>query len=551
MPDSTAVQGDVSDDVTADGGQELPATAGDPARPANLSDLVRRAAERTPARAALCFRDRTVTWAELDDRVDAVARGLRALTPTAGSRVAIALPNVPEFAFAYFGAMRAGWVAVPVNPGYTARELRHVLHDAGARVLVATPAVLTAVATTRDELPDLHHVYAVAAGTAARPAGQGQPFAALAVAGGPVERADSDAEDLAVLLYTSGSSGAPKGVMLSHRALLANHEQLAAVSPPIVGPDDVVLLALPLFHAYGLNPGLGAVAYYGCTGVLVERFDPGDTLAVIRDQQVTTVVGAPQMYVAWSLLPEVAEAFRSVRIAVSGSAPLDAEAYRRLLDATGSHIFEGYGLTEAAPVVASALASPAPKIGSIGRPIPGVDVKLVGADGEPIEPAEAEADEHASPGTDPGEVWIRGANLFSGYWPDGHDAPDADGWWATGDIAYADADGDLFLVDRVDELIIVSGFNVYPHEVEQVLTAHPAIAEAAVLGVPHPYTGQTIKACVLLAPDTELATEDLIAHCEQNLARFKCPTAVEYVDRLPHTATGKVRKGELRARTGD
>jgi long-chain acyl-CoA synthetase len=254
------------------------------------------------------------------------------------------------------------------------------------------------------------------------------------------------------------------------------------------------------------------------------------------------------MFVAWSLLPDCGEAFASVRVGVSGAAPLDPAAANRFLAATGHPVFEGYGLTETGPVLTTSLASPVPKTGSIGRPIPGVGIKLVAASGEEIDLAEDDFDDDApgSPGTDPGEIVARGANLFSGYWPDGRDGPGPDGWWATGDVAYADAEGDLFLVDRLRELILVSGFNVYPGEVEQVLQSHPAVTEAAVLGVPHPYTGQTVKVVVVRRPGSQVTAEELIAHCERNLARFKCPTAVEFVDELPHSATGKIRKAALR-----
>jgi long-chain acyl-CoA synthetase len=468
-----------------------------------------------------------MTWSELDALVDSTARALRELGPPGGAaatgypaRVAIVLPNVPDFAVAYFGVLRAGLVAVPVNIGYTPRELAQVLTDSGVSVLIGTA-----------EVPDvpIPHRYS-------RP-----PQAP----GEPVEP-DTGGEDLAVLIYTSGTEGDPKGAMLSHRALLANHEQIAQVEPAPFGSDDVMLLALPLFHAYGLNSGLGSVAYHGGTGVLMERFDPAEGLRLVNAHQVTAVVGVPPMFIAWSLLSDCGEAFASVRVAVSGAAPLDASAAGRFLAETGHPVFEGYGLTETGPVLTTSLASPVPKTGSIGRPVPGVTLKLVAASGEEIELTEDDFDDDApgSPGTDPGEIVARGANLFSGYWPDGRDGPDAEGWWPTGDVAYADGDGDLFLVDRLRELILVSGFNVYPYEVEHVLEAHPAVAEAAVLGVPHPYTGQTVKAFVVTTEP--VATEDLLRYCERHLARFKCPTAIEFVPSMPHSATGKVRKAVLR-----
>jgi len=249
---------------------------------------------------------------------------------------------------------------------------------------------------------------------------------------------------------------------------------------------------------------------------------------------VTNLVGAPPMYVAWSMLPDVGDAFTSVRLALSGAAPLPPAVLHRVLDTTGHHIFEGYGLTETAPVLTTTLRSQAAKAGSIGRPVPGVELQLLDETGNPVEEG------------DPGEIVVRGANLFSGYWPDGADGPDAGGWFPTGDVAYVDQDGDLHLVDRRRELILVSGFNVYPREVEQVLVEHPDIDEAAVLGIAHPYTGESVRALVVLRPGAQLSSEQVIAHSARSLARFKCPTVVEIVASLPHSATGKVSKGRLR-----
>ncbi|MEV4538812.1 AMP-binding protein [Asanoa sp. NPDC049518] len=503
-----------------------------------LADRVAAAAAATPDKTALIWHDTSLSWAELNRRVDAATAALTGLNLETGSRVALALPNSPRYAVTFFAVLRAGLVAVPVNPAYTARELRHVLADSGASLLVASPDVARLVEGVRGDLPELARVLEKLPEEG--PTG-------VPAAGG----------DLAVLLYTSGTEGAPKGAMLSHRALLANHAQIDAIAlggigtPTVVGPDDTLLLALPLFHAYGLNSGLGAVAYHGATGVLVDRFDPADSLALIARHGVTGLVGVPSMYQAWSLLPDAGSAMTTVRVAVCGAAPLEPETATRFTRATSHQVFVGYGLTETAPAVTSTLVSPEPKLGSIGRAIPGVELRLVAPDGSPVsDVSDLDGDEFdlevGPPETDPGEIVVRGANLFDGYWPDGRDGPDADGWWATGDIAYADADGDLFIVDRRGELIIVNGFNVYPREVEQVLEAHPGVAEAAVIGVPHPYTGQTVKAFVVRAPGTEVDPDELLGHAEANLARFKTPTALEFVAELPHSAIGKVRKAELR-----
>ncbi|MFP5220015.1 MAG: long-chain-fatty-acid--CoA ligase [Actinomycetes bacterium] len=500
----------------------------DPALRGDLAALVRASAERTPDKDALLFHGRRLSWAELDDLVDRTAAGFRALGLAPGDRLAFQLGNTLEFPVVYFGALRAGLVAVPLNTGYTSAELRHALSDSGARALVVRRRGAAAAEQLAGDLDDLQHVV-VADGDGAG----SLPALQAAAEPGPVEPGRGG-EDLAVVLYTSGTSGRPKGAMLSHRALLANLEQTALIEPPVVGTDDVVLLVLPLFHVYGLNAGLGAVARHGATGVLAERFDPVETLQEIRRYGVTNLLGAPPMYVAWSMLPDVGDAFAGVRLAVSGAAPLPPDVLHRILDVTGHHVFEGYGLTETAPVLTSTLMSEVAKPDSIGRPVPGVELRLVDESGHPVEEG------------DPGEIVVRGPNLFSGYWPDGREGPDEDGWFATGDVAYLDDDGDLHLVDRRRELILVSGFNVYPREVEDVLLTHPDIEEAAVIGTAHPYTGESVKALVVQRDGARLTADDVIAHAAASLARFKCPTSVEFVDELPYSATGKVSKGKLR-----
>ena len=501
----------------------------------NLADLVRRAARSAPERPALLFQGETLTWAQVDAQVDAVARGLLGLGLAPGDRVALHLGNTPDFPVAYFAVLRAGLVAVPVNTGYTPTELAHVLGDSGARAVVTGRASVggaSAVEQTRQEGPAVEHVVVAGPGRDGERTLEG-----LAVPGEPVE-SHAGGEDLAVLLYTSGTSGRPRGAMLSHRALLANLDQLSAIDPPAATSDDVVLLVLPLFHVYGLNAALGLVARHAATGVLVERFDPVETLEDVRRHDVTVLVGAPPMYVAWSMLLDLGDKLAGLRLALSGAAPLPREVLHRVLELSGHHVFEGYGLTETAPVLTSTLMSEVAKPASIGRPLPGVELRVLDESGAVVEEG------------DPGEVTVRGANLFSGYWPDGEGGPDADGWFGTGDVAVVDDDGDLHLGDRRREMVLVSGFNVYPREVEEVLLTHPGIAEAAVLGVAHPCTGESVKAIVVARPGARLLAEDVIDHCARSLARFKCPTAVEVVGSLPHTATGKVSKGALRELAG-
>ncbi|MEU8815775.1 AMP-binding protein [Actinoplanes sp. NPDC048796] len=474
-------------------------------------DPVARAAASRPDGLALITDDTALTWSDVHERVDAAARSIAAATAP-GDRVAIVLGNSIEFVTTYYGVLRAGRVAVPLNPAYTADERDYALRDSGAALVIAS-------------------------------------------AGGPREPVRTETPpDLAVLLYTSGTSGRPKGAMLTHAALAANHDQLDAIESAVVGPDDVVLLAVPLFHAYGLNTGLGSVVHHAATGVLVDRFDPGASLEVIASRAVTVVVGVPGMYAAWSQQPGAGIAMRSVRTAVCGAAPLSPDDGARFAAATGKSVLVGYGLTETAPVLTTTAVSDRGKPGSIGRPLPGVSLLLRSAAGQVLwrdgtpspdeDLAELDLSVEDSAGTDPGEIVVRGANLFSGYWPDGRGGPGPDGWWATGDVAYADADGDLHLVDRVDDLILVRGFNVYPAEIERVLDTHPGVIEAAVVGVPDPETGERPHAYVVTALDPPPTPAELQVFCAGQLARFKVPS-IELVRELPHSATGKVRKREL------
>jgi long-chain acyl-CoA synthetase len=502
-----------------------------------VADLVHRAAGVDPDHLALVYEGSRLTWAELDDRVDRAAAALRGLGLAPGDRVLLQLGNTPDLPALYCGALRAGLVAVPANTAYTGPELAHLLADSGARALVTSSVqVISAADRLRADAPALEHVLVAA------PSGpEGTvPLPGLLAAATPdpdARHRPASAEDLAVLLYTSGTSGRPRGAMLSHRALLANLDQCGEIRPTVAAPADVLLLAIPLFHAYGLNPGFGMVAWAGATGVLVDTFDAAESLRVMARHRVTNVPAVPAMYVQWADQPALAEGFASVRLALSGAAPLPPPVLARFA-AAGVTVYEGYGLTETAPVLTSTLIGGVPKPGSVGRPLPGVELRLAGAESE---------DDDPDSDAEPGEIEVRGPNLFSGYWPDGADGPDADGWWATGDVAYADDDGDLHLVDRRKELILVSGFNVYPAEVEAVLARHPDVLESAVLGEAHPERGdETVRAYVVARPGAELTEAGLLAWAAGSLARFKLPASVVFVEELPHSATGKVSKARLR-----
>jgi len=357
----------------------------------NLADPVRRAARDHGDKPALHWRDQSINWSELDVAVTAAAHGLAAVAPPTEPggtppRVAIALPNTPDFVIGLLGALRAGLVAVPVNPGLTAPELRHVLADSGASVLIGTDRVRSLVAEVAAELPALTAVH----GT---PPTAGAP--------GPSALPSRGGDDLAVLLYTSGTEGRPKGAMLSHRALLANHEQVDRIDPPVVGPTDIVLLALPLFHAYGLNSGLGAVVHHGATGVLLDEPGPTAGLDEIARHRVSVLANVPSMFLAWADAPEVRAATASVRVAVCGAAPLERAVAARFTAATGHPVHIGYGLTETAPMLTATLVGGLAKAGSIGRPLPGVRLRLVDPDG-----VDLWRDGAAVPDDDPDELDI-------------------------------------------------------------------------------------------------------------------------------------------------
>lgn len=493
---------------------------------ANVAGFLRETARLRPDSPCIVAGDRSHTWAELDREVDLIAAGLLQRGLHVGDRIAFLLGNTYEFVVAYYAAARAGLVSVPLNPGYTSAEVAVLIADAGAKVLLVQPSTQTVGEDAVAALPGCEVLSVVGSEwQRTRRAGEGVVLA----------EAETPPDALALLLFTAGTSGRPKAAMLTHGALRSNVRMLVELTdPPAVVADDVVLVVLPLFHVYGLNTVLGVAVAVGATCVLSDRFDPVDTLALVARERVTTIGGAPAMYVAWCATPGLAEGMVSVRLLTSGGAPLPVAVFQRFAEITGKEIFEGYGMTETAPVVATTMVSGRPKPGSVGRPLPGVEVRLVDEDGEEVDEG------------DPGEVCVRGPSVFRGYWPDMAGGPDAEGWFRSGDVAYADEDGDLHLVDRRREVILVNGFNVYPREIELAIDTHPGVAEAAVIGVPDDVTGEAVTALVVARPGVALTAEEIAAHCATRLARFKQPTTIRVVEELPHSTTGKVAKGRLR-----
>jgi len=506
----------------------------------SLYELVLGAAERRREEPALHFHGRKIPYVDLAERVRRTAAALSGLGVEREDRVAMLVGNVPEFLYALYGTVALGAVAAPLNVMLTPEEVGYILADAEAKVVVAETDFLPTVLAVRDRVASIEHVVVVGPPPVPR---RTRSLEEMITRGGEVPEVEVGEDDLAVLAYTSGTTAEPRGAMLTHGNLLANLDQLAAVPALAEAASDVILLALPLFHLYGLNAVLNFMLRVGATGVLVERFDPVETLQLVERHRVTVLCGVPPMFRAWLDAGRSRDVdVSSVRLAVSGAAALPPELLEAFRDRFGLSIWEGYGLTETGPAVTTNALAPEPRRGSIGLPLPGVDVRLVAESGE--EPEEG----------DPGEIVVRGPNVFRGYWRRVGETEAAfleDGWFRTGDVAYSDDEGFLHLVDRKKDLVIVSGFNVFPKEVEDVVAAHPAVAECAVVGVPDERTGEAVRALVVLRRGAKATADQIVDHCRATLARFKCPREVVFVDRLPRHVTGKVMRRELKEEEGE
>jgi long-chain acyl-CoA synthetase len=485
----------------------------------NLADVLLGAARDTPDAVALLGARGSTSFAELGAGAARLAGVLLEVDVPPDGRVALVSPNSEAFVTAYLATLHAGAICVPLNPSAPPAALERELDAIEPHLVLAAGPGMSLVAAAG------HAVQAV-------------DLDALPPDEAP--RAERRPDDVAVLLFTSGTAGTPHAAMLTHANLAANLHQVQEHPGLALRADDVGLAALPCFHVFGLNVVVGVGLAAGATTVLVERFDPAAVVQLVGEHGVTVLAGVPTMFEEWLALDATAaprDAFARIRLAVSGAAPLAAEVAAAFEDRFGVVLHQGYGLTEASPIVTTTALSPTrPRPGSIGRPLPGVAVRLVDEDGVDVLAG------------DPGEIWVRGPNVFPGYWRD--DAAtasvlDADGSLHTGDVAVADDDGSLWLVDRRKDLIIVSGFNVYPAEIEEVLATRPDVREAAVVGAPSPRTGETVVAFVVPEPGTDPEPSVLIAHCAHTMARYKCPTRVEFVDALPKNPAGKLVRRAL------
>jgi long-chain acyl-CoA synthetase len=471
---------------------------------------------------ALVSPGRVTTYGTLREQVARMRGGLAARGIEPGDRVAIVAANNWYFVTAYLAVLGAGAIAVPLNPQSPAPEIEHELGQVSAELALIGPGGRQVMdALDRASLPG----YRGAIEVPDLLDGEAVPL---------VERGP---DDVAVLLFTSGTGGWPRPAMLTHGNLASNVDQVLANPLRPEGIDDIALCALPLFHVFGLNTVLGVTLREGGTAVLVERFDPHSTLEQVAEHGVTMLTAVPTMWAAWADLRDARpDAMATVQVAVSGAAALDPSVRRAVRERFGVELTEGYGLTEASPAVTSGLGHDAPD-GSIGVPLPGVSVRLVDSLGE-----------DALVG-DPGEIWVKGPNVFPGYWHDEEATRAAltpDGWLRTGDMAVVDDHGFLSLVDRVKDVIIVSGFNVYPAEVEDVLMHHPGVEAAAVVAVPHPHSGEAVRAFVVVEDGAHVDEDGLADHAARHLARYKCPSTFAFVDEIPQSVTGKVLRRALR-----
>ncbi len=496
----------------------------------NLATLLDQSARRAPDHVALRLGELAVTYAQLDDQTKRFAALLKSRGIQPGDRVALMLPNVPHFPIAYYGALRAGAVVVPMNVLLKGREIAFYLQDSGAKVLVAW----NGFGAEAYEGAGHAGVPMVGAGPDEPPAGI-ERVEALIGAVEPLEGIHQcEPTDPAVLLYTSGTTGKPKGATLTHSNLLWNTEINSKMFQAT--SEDVMLGALPLFHSFGQTVSMNGMLRAGATLVLLPRFDPNDALALIQQYKVTLFAGVPTMYVAFLNTPKLAETdVSSLRLCISGGAAIPVE----VLNSVGekmARILEGYGLSETSPVASFNQPDMPSKAGSIGTPIWGVEMGIMDADGNLL------------PDNEVGEIVIRGHNVMAGYWnrPDAtKEAMTADGWFKTGDMATRDEDGYYFIVDRKKDMIIRGGYNVYPREIEEVVYEHPAVLEAAVFGIPHDEFGEEIAAAVVAKPGQTIDVDELQSFIKERVAAYKYPRVIQVLDELPKGPTGKILKREI------
>lgn len=504
----------------------------------NLAMLLEISARRDPGKVAVIFDDMKLRYAEVNGAANKIANGLVGLGVRPGDKVALMLPNTPHFVICYYAVLKLGATVVPLNVLFKRHEVAYHLDDSDAVALIVWEGFLSEAAEGFGQAKRCHSlIVAQAPGSSAALPDGALPLNALMADTSPVfDTHQTMPDDTAVILYTSGTTGRPKGAELSHANMVFNTmtcaEKLMAISR-----DEVALAALPLFHSFGQTCVMNNMLYAGATITLMTRFEPQKALEVLARDRVTYFAGVPTMYFYLLNFPDAGKYdLAALRICCSGGSAMPVEVMHAFNKKYNVTILEGYGLSETSPVASFNHPGRDPKPGSIGTPIWGVEMRCVDAEGREVPVGEL------------GEIVIRGHNVMKGYYKRADASAEAirDGWFFSGDVAYRDEDGYFFIKDRVKDMIIRGGFNVYPREIEEVLYGHPAIAEAAVIGIHDAALGEEIKAVVAFKPGQDAAAQAIIDYCKERLAAYKYPRSVEIRDTLPKTATGKILKRELK-----
>jgi len=500
-----------------------------------LVEVLRETTAKYSNKGAYVFGKRTYSYADTAARTNQMANRLAELGVRKGDKVALLLPNVPDFPVAYYATLSLGASVVPLNVMYRPREISYILNDAEAKVVITAGAYLPSVLQARSSTPSVQHV--IVKGRGAVPRTINLDDLLVNASTKPVETVVTD-QDVAAICYTSGTTGDPKGAVLTHANLLANIDQMLRAPRFKVTAEDVGLLVLPLFHIFGMNVGMNLGVLQGTTQVLVERFEVELVARMIQDLRVSVLLGFPSLFVALVNLPTIREYdLSSLRIVSSGAAPLPIKILELFQDLTGVDIMEGYGLTETSPTLTTNAAGAVTKPGSVGPALPGVEIRVVDDHDQDVPVGQC------------GEIVCRGPNVMREY----HKLPGETaqafrgGWFHTADLATMDEDGYCFLVGRKTDLIKAGGFNVYPREIEEVLCRHPKIREAAAVGVADPYQGEAVVAVVTLRAWQTATEQEIIEYCRENLAAFKAPQHIEFRDALPRSPTGKLLRRQLRS----
>jgi long-chain acyl-CoA synthetase len=511
----------------------------------NLAIFLEDSAREVPERTAIICEGTRLSYAQLQAATNQVARGLAQIGIRKGDKVALTCQNVPSFAIAYYGILKAGAVVTPLNVLLKPREIAYHLTDCDAKAYLCQEGSATLPLSeigyaAFQEVESCEHFFLMTNDLTAPSSIAGVKTLGELMRGQPTtfDMVATSPDDTAVILYTSGTTGKPKGAELSHLNMLLNARLADTLYPRAT--DDVHLITLPLFHSFGQSVQMNAGIYNRATLVLLSRFSPETALRLMNEENITFFAGVPTMY--WALLnyPEadqfdIEKISRNLRICISGGAAMPVEVMRAFNEKFQVTILEGYGLSETSPIATFSRLEREVKPGSIGLPVWGIDVRLVDQNDQEVGPNEL------------GEIVIRGHNIMKGYYkrPEATAEAIRNGWFHSGDIGRRDEDGFLYIVDRVKDMIIRGGFNVYPREIEEVLLTHPAVSLAAVVGIPHERHGEEVKAFVILKQGVELSEAELIAWSKQNMADYKYPRIVEFRTSLPMTATGKILKREL------